>query len=105
VWPWRRALLASPRLLLLDEPLSGLDLKIEDAASSRICALSATSFASQLLTVTHDRFETLGPWPMRMLVLINAGPRSRPDTGKCSSAIQLAVASCSRSETVQPGRT
>ena len=49
-----RALMAHPRLLLLDEPAAGLNPAETDDLQRRICARSASSGDVTLLVVEHD---------------------------------------------------
>jgi molybdate transport system ATP-binding protein len=51
-----RALLSRPRLLLLDEPLTGLDGKLREAILERLKVLP-DEFNLPMLYVTHDRGE------------------------------------------------
>lgn len=53
-----RALLSAPRLLLLDEPLTGLDAKLKAAVLERLAALHA-EFGVPMLYVTHDPAEAI----------------------------------------------
>ena len=53
-----RALLSEPRLLLLDEPLTGLDGKLREAILERLRILP-NEFNLPMLYVTHDRAEAI----------------------------------------------
>lgn len=53
-----RALLAAPRLLLLDEPLSSLDVRLKDKIIPCLGRIRA-ELALPILYVTHDRDEVL----------------------------------------------
>jgi iron(III) transport system ATP-binding protein len=54
-----RALVASPRVLLLDEPLSNLDARLREALREELRALVRRAGVTVLL-VTHDQDEALG---------------------------------------------
>ena len=70
VSPSRGALLASPRLLLLDEPLASLDLKLKTRIIPYLARIR-DEFRIPMLYVTHDRFETLA-LADEMVVLLRA---------------------------------
>ncbi len=53
-----RALLSAPRLLLLDEPLTGLDSKLKVAILEQLAAIHA-EFGVPMLYVTHDPAEAI----------------------------------------------
>lgn len=62
-----RALACAPRLLLLDEPMSGLDEEAKDAARRLVLAVAGRSGAA-LLWVTHDPREAAAVSPRVMRV-------------------------------------
>ncbi len=53
-----RALLSGPRLLLLDEPLTGLDRKLRETILEQLKKLP-NEFGLPMLYVTHDRSEAI----------------------------------------------
>jgi len=53
-----RALLSAPQLLLLDEPLTSLDVKLKDAIMQQLQALHR-EFGIPMLYVTHDPVEAI----------------------------------------------
>jgi ABC-type Fe3+/spermidine/putrescine transport system ATPase subunit len=65
-----RALVASPRILLLDEPFSGLDNELKDqlidGMSERFAGHPATA-----IMVVHDAFDAMKLQPDRILCLVN----------------------------------
>jgi len=98
-----RALLASPQLLLLDEPLSSLDVKLK-ARIIPYLARIRDEFRVPMLYVTHDRFETLA-LADEMLVLINGrAAQAGPIQEVFSRPASLEVADLLTVETVHPGR-
>ena len=48
-----------PRVLLLDEPLGALDLKLREAMQDELKALQQPAWGSPLSFVTHDQHEAL----------------------------------------------
>ena len=98
-----RALLASPRLLLLDEPLASLDAKLK-ARIMPYLARIRDEFQIPMLYVTHDRLETLR-LADHMMVLIKGKVVQQ---GKVADVFNrpgnLDVAGLLAVETIQPGR-
>ncbi|MFP5019185.1 ABC transporter ATP-binding protein [Pseudonocardia phyllosphaerae] len=70
-----RALMPAPRLLLLDEPATGLDLAGREQLLSRLCRLAAEHPELASVTVTHH-LEDLPPHTSHALLLRN-GQRLR----------------------------
>ena len=98
-----RALLASPRLLLLDEPLASLDQRLKTHIIPYLARVR-DEFRIPMLYVTHDRFETLA-LADEMAVLIN-GKVAQVGTVQdvLSRPASLAVAEFVTVETVHRGR-
>ena len=98
-----RALLTSPRLLLLDEPLASLDMQLKTKILPYLTRIR-DEFHVPMLYVTHDRFETLS-LADEMVVLVNG---KVAQTGTVQEVFgrpaNLAVAGIVAVETVQPGR-
>jgi molybdate transport system ATP-binding protein len=65
-----RALLSGPRLLLLDEPLTGLDSKLKDSILVQLRSLHH-EFGVPILYVTHDRAEAVAT--CEEVLLLEAG--------------------------------
>lgn len=98
-----RALLASPRLLLLDEPLASLDLKLKLRIIPYLARIRE-EFQIPMLYVTHDRFETLA-LADEMIVLVNGKVAQIGSVQEVfSRPANRSVAELLTVETVQPGR-
>ncbi|MDB6020353.1 MAG: molybdenum transporter ATP-binding protein [Pedosphaera sp.] len=98
-----RALLASPSLLLLDEPLASLDLNLKTRIIPYLARIR-DEFHIPMLYVTHDRLEILA-LADDVVVLANgkvAQTGSVPEVFKHPAS--SAVAGLLKVETVQPGR-
>lgn len=98
-----RGLLASPQLLLLDEPLASLDANLK-ARIIPYLARIRDEFHVPMLYVTHDRHEMLA-LADELVVLINgkvAQSGAVPEVFRHPA--NLAVAGLLTVETVQPGR-
>ena len=63
-----RALMASPKLLILDEPCNGLDFLSREALLSSICQLAAGPNAPHMLFVTHHIEEILPIFTHTLLI-------------------------------------
>lgn len=72
-----RALIGGPRLLLLDEPMSGLDADLKSRLLEEISALQQTMRITTVL-VTHDRAEAIAL--ARLVILIREGVVERIST-------------------------
>jgi molybdate transport system ATP-binding protein len=98
-----RALLASPCLLLLDEPLASLDHKLKTRIIPYLVRIR-DEFRIPMLYVTHDRFETLA-LADEMAVLVK-GKVAQVGTVQevFSRPANLAVAELVTVETVHRGR-
>lgn len=98
-----RAVVRRPRLLLLDEPLSGLDLPTRTRVRGELRGL-LSRFALPVILVTHDRTEalTLGD----DLVVMDRGSivQSGPVAEVFSRPASVAAAGIVAVETVQPAR-
>jgi molybdenum ABC transporter ATP-binding protein len=98
-----RALLTSPRLLLLDEPLANLDMPLK-ARILPYLARIRDEFRIPMLYVTHDRFETLSLADEMMVLVKGRIAQSGPVHEVFSRPANLVVAGLFTIETVQPGR-
>jgi len=98
-----RALLTSPRLLLLDEPLASLDLELKTRII-RYLARVRDEFHLPMLYVTHDRFETVA-LADEMVVLVNGKVAQTGSVHEVfSRPASVAVSGLLTVETVLPGR-
>jgi len=98
-----RALLSSPRLLLLDEPLASLDLPLKARILPYLSRIR-DEFDLPMLYVTHDRYETLAI-AERMVVMVNGRVAQTGTVEELFSRPQsLAVAGILTVETILPGR-
>ncbi len=98
-----RALLAGPQLLLLDEPLASLDLKLK-ARIIPYLARIRDEFHLPMLYVTHDRFETLALADDMVVLLEGKVAQAGSVQEVFSRPANLALAGIVAIETVQPGR-
>jgi molybdate transport system ATP-binding protein len=98
-----RALLASPRLLLLDEPLASLDLPLKRKIIPFLSRIR-DELRIPMLYVTHDRFEALS-LADEVVVLVNGKiSQSGPTSEVFRRPANLEVARLLTTETVVPGR-
>jgi molybdate transport system ATP-binding protein len=98
-----RALLASPQLLLLDEPLASLDVPLKGKIIPYLTRVR-DEFKISMLYVTHDRFEALS-LADEMVVLVNGRAlQAGPVTDIFVRPANAAVARFVGIETVQPGQ-
>jgi molybdate transport system ATP-binding protein len=97
-----RALLSSPRMLLLDEPLGSLDAKLKRKIIPYLARVRE-EFGLPMLYVTHDRFETVA-LADEMILLVEG---KVAQVGSVQEVFRrpatLAVAGILSVETVQPG--
>ena len=97
-----RSLLTSPRLLLMDEPLANLDLKLKTQILPYFARIR-DEFRLPTLYVTHDRFEALA-LADEMIVLVNGKVAQTGSVREVfSRPASLAVAGLLTVETVQAG--
>lgn len=98
-----RALLTSPRLLLLDEPMASLDMQLKTKILPYLARVR-DEFHIPMLYVTHDRFETLSLADEMVVLVAGKVVQSGPATEVFSRPANLDVAGLLTVETVQPGR-
>lgn len=98
-----RALLASPRLLLLDEPLAGLDAGLK-ARIIPYLARIREEFQLPMVYVTHDRHEMLALGDTLAVLVDGRVAQCGPLREVFHRPANLAVAGLVAVETVQPGR-
>ena len=98
-----RALLSHPRLLLLDEPLANLDLKLKARIFPHLARIR-DEFHVPMLYVSHDRSEVLSIAD-EMVVIVNGKAEQVGFVHEVfSRPANLAVAGIVAVETIQPGR-
>jgi molybdate transport system ATP-binding protein len=98
-----RALLASPQLLLLDEPLASLDLSLKTRIIPYLARIR-DEFRIPMLYVTHDRHELLA-LADEMMVLVNGKvAQTGPVREVFNRPANFAVAGLLTIETIQSGR-
>ena len=98
-----RALLTSPRWLLLDEPLANLDLPLKRKVLPYLARIRE-EFRVPILYVTHDRFETLS-LADEMVVLVNGRIAQSGSVHEVfNRPANLEVAGIVTIETIQPGK-
>lgn len=98
-----RALLASPRLLLLDEPLASLDLPLKRKILPYLARIR-DEFRIPMIYVTHDRFETLSLADEVIVLIKGRVSQKGPTREVFSRPANLAVAGLLTVETIVPGR-
>jgi molybdate transport system ATP-binding protein len=98
-----RALLASPQLLLLDEPLASLDLSLK-ARIIPYLARVRDEFHIPMLYVTHDRHELLALADEMLVLFDGKVAQAGPIREVFNRPANLAVAGLLTIETIQPGR-
>ncbi len=98
-----RALLASPRLLLLDEPLSNLDSKLKSKVLSYL-ALIRDEFRLPMIYVTHDHFEAMALARHVIVLLRGRIVQTGPPLEVFNRPAAAALSALEEVETVQPAR-
>jgi molybdate transport system ATP-binding protein len=98
-----RALLSSPRLLLLDEPLASLDNSLKAKILPYFRRIRH-EFQVPIVYVTHDRVETLALADDILVLLRGQVAQAGPVQEVFSRPANLAVAGLLAVETVQPGQ-
>ena len=97
-----RALLTSPRLLLLDEPLANLDARLKSRILPYFIRVR-DEFKVPMLYVTHDRYEALAM--ADEMAILNQGrvEQTGPVQEVFNRPASLDVAGLLKVETIQPG--
>ena len=98
-----RALLAQPRLLLLDEPLARLDPPLKARVIHYLRRIR-DEFSVPMIHVTHDRLEALALADQLAVLVEGRIAQCGPVPEVFLRPASLAVASLLTIETVQPGR-
>jgi molybdate transport system ATP-binding protein len=98
-----RALLASPRLLLLDEPLANLDAKLK-ARIIPYLARIRDELRVPMIYVTHDRLETLRLADQMIVLVRGKAVQLGSVTEVFNRPASVDVAGLVAIETIQPGR-
>jgi iron complex transport system ATP-binding protein len=83
-----RALVAQPRLLILDEPCAGLDPKARHAFLSDLGRLAESQSSPTMIYVTHH-IEEIRPWLTRVLALRDGKIAAMGDRGEVLTAETL----------------
>jgi molybdenum ABC transporter ATP-binding protein len=98
-----RALLASPKLLLLDEPLSNLDRNLKSKILSYL-TLIRDEFHLPMIYVTHDHFEAMALAGHVIVLLSGRIVQTGPPLEVFNRPVAAALSALEEVETVQPGR-
>lgn len=98
-----RALIRHPRLLLLDEPLAALDIRLREELRAELRQLLSASDIPVLL-VTHDRAEALTLGDELVVMSDGAMRQSGPVLEVFNHPADAEVARIVQVETLQPGR-
>ncbi len=98
-----RALLSSPRLLLLDEPFANLDVPLKDKIIPHLTRVR-DEFRIPMLYVTHDRFEVLRLADEMSVLVKGQIQQTGPTLEVFNHPANAVVAQLVGAETFQPGR-